>query len=66
MEGFYFCWLELHERRTYNEFAPNPITFSDIKVYQELMQEDLSPYGVEVICSIDRLYLKSLNDSKGT
>lgn len=56
--SFYSFWLALHERRQYSEYGPMPLTFPEIKAWKELMEEDVSSYGVEVICSIDRLYLK--------
>lgn len=58
MEGFYFWWLDLHERRTYQEGIPCPLTYPEIAAWKELTQEDITPYGVSVLCSIDRLYLK--------
>lgn len=58
MAGYYFSWLALHKRRTYTEAGPNPLTFPEIKAWKELMEENITSYGVEVICSIDELYLK--------
>lgn len=59
MGGFYLCWLELHERRTYGEYGASPLTYLEIKAWKELFGESISPYGVEIICGIDRLYLES-------
>lgn len=56
-----FVWtyfIELHNNRTSNGFGVNPIQFSEIKAYFELMGIEPDDWEVSVIKKLDNVALK--------
>lgn len=55
-------FLELHEGRTYGMSGPNPISYDIIKSWCDLTLINLKPWEVEIIKSLDNLWIKTLNE----
>lgn len=67
-EGVSYIWQWFHaiaRRRTSSGFGPNPITHQDIVAYAQLYRVDIDPWEAELICSIDDLFLASLQKKEG-
>lgn len=53
----WLAFLELHSGRTYHMGGPNPITWSDIKAWSDLMQEHLKDWEIRAIKALDGVWL---------
>lgn len=57
----YSCWVHfiaLDSTRTSNGYSANPLSFSEIKSYFELIQETPEPWEVRLINTLDRTILE--------
>lgn len=57
----YSVWghfLALDSTRTSNGYGANPLSFTDIKSYFELIQETPEPHEVKLINTLDRTILE--------
>lgn len=59
VEGIYFWWLDLHERRTNNGFSENPLSFQEILAWKTLYNIPLTDFQIDIILKIDRWWLLS-------
>lgn len=57
-------FLELNSARSYNGFGPNPLTYTEILSWSQLMRTDLAPWEVETLKSLDRLWLETVGSGK--
>jgi hypothetical protein len=48
---------ELANARTSNGYGPNPISYTEINAWNDLMQSYVSPFEVEIIKRLDITYL---------
>jgi len=55
-------FIELHDGRTYGMSGPNPISYDIIKAWCDLSGIDLSYWEVEIIKSLDNLWIKTMNE----
>ena len=72
-EVFSSCWswfLDLNSARTSGAMAPNPITFTEMKCYFDLMEIQPEPWEVHIIKMLDGIALgiseKKLKQSQDT
>jgi hypothetical protein len=56
-------FILLHKARGSNGFGPNPLAWSEIRAYCELMQARLDPWEIEAIKVVDDEYLASVVES---
>lgn len=55
-------FIELHGGRTYGANGPNPISYDIIKAWCDLSHIDLLPWEVEIIKSLDNLWIKTTSE----
>jgi len=58
-------FLQLHEGRTYGMSGPNPISYDIIKAWCELTNVTLAPWEIEIIKSLDNLWIKTIGEENG-
>lgn len=58
-------FLELHEGRTYGMSGPNPISYDIIKAWCDLTGVALGTWELEIIKSLDNLWIKSIGEENG-
>lgn len=58
----WYTFIELHDGRTYGMSGPNPISYDIIKSWSEINDIELSPWEVDIIKSLDNLWLKTMNE----
>jgi len=51
-----FC--RLSNRRTSSETGVNPITFTEINAWKELLEVKVKPWEIEAILELDEVYLR--------
>ena len=51
-----FC--RLSNRRTSNETGVNPISFTEIKAWKDLLEVKTQPWEIEAILKLDEVYLR--------
>ena len=56
-------FIQLHNGRGGNGFGPNPIAWSEIRAYCDVMRVQLDPWEVEAIKAVDDVFLASSTDS---
>lgn len=57
----YGCWvhfLALDSTRTSNGYSANPLSFSEIKSYFDLIQETPEPWEIRLLNQLDRTILE--------
>lgn len=62
MIGHWQWFVRLNGRRQHGMNGPMPLTFVEIKAWQELMDVELTPFDVEVIIALDDV---ALNQKEG-
>lgn len=55
-------FIELHNGRTYGMSGPNPLSYDIIKAWCDLTGIDLSPWEIDIIKSLDNLWIKTMNE----
>lgn len=63
-EEVLYLWdyfLNMCKRRTSNGYGVNPITNSELRAWAELHNIHLAPWEIEVIDSLESMYLKEAN-----
>ena len=55
-------FIELHDGRTYGMSGPNPISYDIISSWCHLNGITLSPWEIDIIKSLDNLWLKTINE----
>lgn len=55
-------FIQLHDGRTYGMSGPNPISYDIIKAWCDLSGIDLSYWEIEIIKSLDNLWIKTMNE----
>jgi hypothetical protein len=55
-------FIELHDGRTYGMSGPNPISYDIIKAWCDLSGIDLSPWEIDLIKSLDNLWIKTTSE----
>jgi hypothetical protein len=63
-EELEFVWatfLELNSTRGVGMSGPLPLSYQEMKAWLELTGEVLTPYEVEAIKRIDKVYMKVIN-----
>ncbi len=58
------AFLELHDGRTYGMGGPNPISYDIIDAWCRLTNIRLLPWEIEVIKSIDNIWIKTINEEQ--
>lgn len=58
------AFLSLHSGRTYGAMAPNPLSWSDIKAWNDLMDANLKEWDVRAIKALDMLWLKIMGEAR--
>lgn len=56
------AFIELHNGRTYGMSGPNPISYDIIESWCNLSSIDLSYWEIEIIKSLDNLWIKTMNE----
>lgn len=52
------AFLSLHSGRTYGAMAPNPLSWVDIKSWNDLMGADMKEWEVRAVKALDLLWLR--------
>ncbi len=60
------AFARLSERRGGNGSGPNPIAFSEMRAYANLMCMPLEPHHVDVIAAMDDVWLRHVYSKMGT
>lgn len=55
-------FLNLHMGRTYSMGSPNPLSWSDIKAWDDLMRVGLKEWEVRAIKALDMAWLSALGE----
>jgi hypothetical protein len=58
------AFLSLHDGRTYGMSGPNPISYDIIESWCSLMNIRLLPWEIEIIKSLDNLWIKIINEEQ--
>ena len=53
---------ELHDGRTYGMRGPNPISYENISSWCELSGVELQYWEIQIIKSIDNIYIKTISE----
>ena len=56
------AFTQLHDGRTYGMSGPNPISYDIIDSWCRLSGIDLSYWEIEIIKSLDNLWIKTMNE----
>jgi hypothetical protein len=56
---------DLHSGRSYSSGGPNPLSWSDIKAWDDLMEVGLKDWEVRVIKALDSLWLRVNGEDEG-
>lgn len=57
-------FMDLHSTRTSNGFGANPITYTEIRNYSDLMQIDLDEWEVTLIRKFDKVALDAFEKAE--
>lgn len=57
-------FLHLHSGRSYSMGGPNPLSWSDIKAYDDLFGLSLKEWEVRAIKALDVLWLRIMNEAR--
>jgi hypothetical protein len=55
-------FLSLHSGRSYSMGGPNPLSWSDIKAWDDLMRTGLKEWEVRAIKALDLIWLKTMGE----
>jgi hypothetical protein len=55
---FWRVFQALSGARSYHQFGPNPISFTEIAAYAALMHMPLAPHHVEILRAMDAVWLE--------
>ena len=55
-------FTEIHDGRTYGMSGPNPLSYNDISSWCKLSGIDLQYWEVQIIKSLDSVYIKTMNE----
>jgi hypothetical protein len=55
-------FIELHDGRTYGMSGPNPLSYEGIHAWSSLVGLELSPWEIELIKSLDNLWIKTTSE----
>lgn len=58
------AFLSLHSGRTYGAMAPNPLTWVDIKAWDDLMNAGLKEWDIRVIKALDLLWMRVMGEAR--
>jgi len=64
IEHVWAYFLELSSTRPIGYSGPLPITYQEIAAWKELTDTPLSPWEVEAIKRLDRIYVKVVNNGR--
>lgn len=59
-EAHWSIFCDLHQTRRMGQHAPDPIPYSEIRAYADLMAWPLRPQDVEIIRAMDAAYLTAI------
>jgi hypothetical protein len=57
-------FLSLHSGRSYSMGGPNPLSWSDIKAWDDLMRAGLKEWEVRAIKALDMIWLQSVGEGE--
>jgi hypothetical protein len=57
-------FLHIHSGRSYGANGPNPLSWPDIKAWDDLMQAGLKEWEVRVIKALDLLWLRVMGEAR--
>ncbi|MGH6761362.1 MAG: phage tail assembly chaperone [Phyllobacterium sp.] len=55
-------FIDLHQARSWHMNGPNPISYSEILTYSQLMRWQIVPYEVTAICRLDQVFIDHFHD----
>ena len=55
-------FIELHDGRTYGMSGPNPLSYEGIQAWSNLVGLELLPWEIELIKSLDNLWIKTTSE----
>lgn len=55
-------FINLHSGRSYNSGGPNPLSWSDIKAWNDLLHVGLKEWEVRAIKALDGLWLRAVGE----
>jgi hypothetical protein len=58
------AFLSLHSGRTYGMNAPNPLSWVDIKAWDDLMRADMKEWEVRAVKALDGLWLRIMAEAR--
>lgn len=64
LKHLWAAFLALHQGRTYSMGGPNPLTYESILAWVTLTGTDLSAWDVEVIKTLDMIWLKAMSEDQ--
>jgi hypothetical protein len=56
-------FIDLSSGRSYSSGGPNPLSWSDIKAWDDLMRAGLQEWEVRSVKALDLLWLKKMNEA---
>lgn len=59
-EAYWSIFCDLHEARRMGQHAPDPISYSEIRAYADMMAWPLRPQDVAIIRAMDAAYLTAM------
>lgn len=64
LEHIWQWFWQIHRGRTYGMSGPNPLTWTDIESWSNILQTEVRPIEVEIIKEIDSVYLEYTAEQK--
>jgi hypothetical protein len=58
------AFLSIHSGRTYGAMAPNPLSWVDIKAWNDLMSADMTEWEIGVIKALDTTWLRVVAEAR--
>jgi hypothetical protein len=59
------AFVELHSGRSYSGSGPNPLSWSDIKAWDDLMGLGLKEWEIRAIKALDSVWLRVMSEDTG-
>lgn len=60
----WMAFLDLHAGRSYGMHGPNPLSWPDIKAWNDLMREDLKEWEIRAIRALDTVWLQVVSEGR--
>ena len=64
LEHIWGWFWQIHSGRTYGMSGPNPLTWTDIQSWSNILKTDIRPIEAEILKEIDSVYLKYVSEDK--